>query len=73
MLCVTAISIAALAMLWSRSMLSFGGPVSVLVLGPCFYAGIMLGTHFFRGFSEQRFRQFTLLLLIAVSMVILFV
>lgn len=72
MLCVTAISIAALAMLWSRNMLSFGGPVSVLILGPGFFAGILLGTRFFRGFSEQRFRQFTLLLLIAVSMTTLF-
>jgi uncharacterized membrane protein YfcA len=73
MLCITAISIAALGMLWSRGMLHFRGPVSVLILGPSFYAGIVLGARFFHGFSEKRFRRFTLLLLIVVSIATLFV
>lgn len=72
MLTVTAISIAALVMLWSRGLLRFGGPVSAVILGPCFYVGIILGSRFFRGFSERRFRQFTLLLLIGVSVAVLF-
>jgi uncharacterized membrane protein YfcA len=72
MLCITAISVAALAMLWSRGMLHFRGPLNVLILGPAFYAGIVLGTRFFRQFSEKRFRQFTLVLLIMVSIATLF-
>jgi hypothetical protein len=69
MLCVTAISLAALVMLWSRGMLHLRGPLSALVLGPFFYAGILVGALCFRRFSEKRFRRFTLLLLIAVSTV----
>jgi uncharacterized membrane protein YfcA len=67
-LCVTAISVAALAMLWTRGALHLHGPASPLVLGPCYFSGILLGTLLFRYCNEQRFRQVTLLLLIAVSL-----
>jgi uncharacterized membrane protein YfcA len=69
MLCVTVISIAALTLLWWRDMLHITGQVSLLVLGPSYYVGIVAGTCFFRGFSEKRFRQLTLFLLILVSLV----
>jgi uncharacterized membrane protein YfcA len=73
MLVVTALSVAALVMLWSRGLLQLRGPVSVLTLGPCFYVGILVGARLFRRFSEQRFRRFTLLLLIVVAIAALLV
>jgi uncharacterized membrane protein YfcA len=70
-LVASAISVAGLGMLWFRGLIDFNGPVSPFVLGPFFYLGTVLGMRFFRRFSEQGFRQFTLLLLIAVSLVAL--
>lgn len=73
MLVVTALSVAALAMMWYRGLLQLQGPLSVLTLGPSFYAGILVGARLFRGFSEQRFRRFTLLFLIVVALAALLV
>jgi uncharacterized membrane protein YfcA len=70
-LTVSAISIAGLGMLWFRGLIDLNGPVSVLVLAPFFYSGTLLGMRFFRRFSDRGFRRFTLLLLIAVSVVAL--
>lgn len=71
-MCVAAISIAALIMLWTRGVFSLGGPLSALAMAPFFYGGIIVGTHMFRRFSETRFRQFTLALLMTVSMIAFF-
>lgn len=71
-LCVVAISIAALLMLWVRGVFALGGPLSPLAMAPCFYGGIIVGSQLFRHFNETRFRQFTVLFLLLVSVAALF-
>lgn len=68
---VVVISAAGLMMLWSRGVLDGAATVSALLLAPFFYSGVVAGTHFFTRFSEQRFRQFTLLLMTIVSIGVL--
>lgn len=70
-LIVSAISVAGLCVLWFRGMVTFTGPLSVLVLAPFYYGGTFLGMRCFHLFDEQRFRQFTLSLLIVVSLIAL--
>jgi uncharacterized protein len=70
-LCVTATSIAALAILWVQGMLYLGGPLSPLAMGPCYYGGILVGSHLFRRTGEAALRQLALVLLMSVSAVAL--
>jgi uncharacterized protein len=71
-LCVTAISIAALALMWAQGTLYLGGPLSALsplAMAPCYYGGIMVGSHVFRRTREGTLRQLALVLLMSVSAV----
>jgi len=61
------ISGAGLVMLWTRGVLDARAAWSALALAPAFWTGLVLGVRLFPRFSDTRFRQFTLLLLIAVS------
>jgi uncharacterized membrane protein YfcA len=70
-LCVAAISLAALAILWMQGALYLEGPLSPLVMAPCFYGGIVIGTHLFVHASERALRQVALVLLMSVSAVAL--
>jgi len=70
-LCVTAISIAALGMYWYRGLPVLGDPAVTPWLCICFILGIMLGTALFRRMGSQRFRHFSLALMIAVAVVTL--
>ena len=72
-LCIVGMSIVALVMLWAHGILNLGAARSALILCPCYYIGVKLGIHFFPKFNELRFRQFTLVLLAAVSTVLLFI
>lgn len=69
---VAAISLAAIAMLWVGGMLGVAAAWMGLALAPGYYGGLVAGTRAFARFTDTRFRQFTLLLLIAVSVAILF-
>ncbi len=64
---VGGISLAAIAMLWAGGMLGAAAAWTGLVLAPGYYGGLIAGTRAFARFNDARFRQFTLLLLIAVS------
>lgn len=70
-LIVTALSMVGLAMLWFQDLLNLYSLMALLVLGPCFFLGTIMGIRLFRGTSEQRFRQFAPLLLISVSVIAL--
>jgi hypothetical protein len=62
-----ATGIAVLAMLWARGLLDARSGWTALVLAPAFYGGVVAGMRLFSKFNDLRFRQFTLLLLVAVS------
>ena len=64
---VALISIAGLAMLATRGILNATAVESTLFLAPLYLIGVLLGGRLFARFSDKRFRQFTLLLLLAVS------
>jgi len=68
---VVLLSVAGLVMLGARGLLNAGSVSITLPLAVPFFAGVVLGGRLFTHFSEQRFRQFTLLLLLAVSVGIL--
>lgn len=70
-LIVTALSVVGLAMLWFQDLLNLYSLMALVVLGPCFFLGTMMGIRLFRGTSEQRFRQYAPLLLISVSVIAL--
>lgn len=61
------VSFAALAALWASDALGAGALVLGLLLAPGYFVGLILGVRAFSRFNDVRFRQFTLLLLIAVS------
>ena len=65
-------SLAGLIILWARGVLDLPAAWMALVLAPGYYGGLLLGVRLFPYFSDTRFRQFALLLLIAVSTGILF-
>jgi uncharacterized membrane protein YfcA len=71
-LCIVAISIVALVLLWTRGVLDLVAARTALILAPCFYIGVKAGIALFAKFDERRFRQFTLMLLVAISTVLLF-
>ena len=60
-------SLACLAMLWWPGVLNAAAVTLAVLLAPGYYGGLVVGTRLFPRFSETRFRQFTLLLMIAVS------
>jgi uncharacterized membrane protein YfcA len=64
---VAVASLAALVALWANGVLGTGAAWTGLVLAPAYYGGLIAGTRLFPRFNDVRFRQFTLLLLIAVS------
>jgi len=67
------VSLAALVMLWSREVLDLHSAWVALLLAPLYWGGLIAGVRLFARFNDARFRQFTLLLLIAVSAVIVVV
>jgi uncharacterized protein len=64
---VVVISLAGLIMLWARGVLDLPAAWTALALAPGYYGGLVVGVRLFPKFSDTRFRQFTLLLLVAVS------
>jgi uncharacterized protein len=69
---VAASSFAAILMLWGAGVLGARAAWIGLALAPGYCGGLVLGTRLFLRFNDRRFRQFTLLLLVAVSTGILF-
>jgi len=64
---------AGLVILWICGVLDLPAAWLALVLAPGYYGGLLLGVRLFPYFSDTRFRQFALLLLVAVSTGILLV
>ena len=64
---VVLISLAGLSMLTVNGLLNTNSFALTVPLVPLFFVGVIAGGRLFRHFSEQRFRQFTLLLLLVVS------
>ena len=64
---VAVISLAALVALWTTGILGWPATLTGLVLAPAYFGGLVAGTRAFSRFNDIRFRQFTLLLMIAVS------
>lgn len=65
------ISLAALLMLWTRDVLDLRSAWVALIFTPGYFCGLFAGTRLFSRFNDARFRQFTLLLLVTVSIGIL--
>ncbi len=64
---VVVTSLGALAMLGWRGILDEKCALTALLLAPVFYVGAIVGTRLFSRFSERGFRQFALILMLAVS------
>jgi uncharacterized membrane protein YfcA len=64
---VAASCLAGIVMLWAQGVLDLAAAWTALWLAPGYYAGLVAGTRLFSRFNDARFRQFTLLLMIAVS------
>ena len=64
---VVFISIAGLVMLAGRGLLDMPGMLTAFLLAPMFFGGVIAGSWIFKRVSERRFRQVTLVLLLAVS------
>jgi len=64
---VTATSFVGIVMLWYQGIFDARAGWTSLWLAPAYYVGLLGGVRLFARFSDTRFRQFTLLLLIAVS------
>jgi uncharacterized membrane protein YfcA len=69
---VTVTSLVGIAMLLQQRIFDAHAAWTSLWLAPAYYAGLVGGIRLFPRFNEQRFRRFTLALLIAVSTGILF-
>lgn len=67
--CVT--SLVGIVMLWHHGIFDARAGIASLWLAPAYYAGLVVGVRLFPRFTDTRFRQFTLVLLIVVSMAIL--
>ena len=65
------ISLAALVMFWVQDVLDLRCVLIALALAPGYYCGLIVGIRLFSRFNDTRFRQFTLLLLVAISIGIL--
>jgi uncharacterized protein len=70
---VAVTSLAGIAALWVAGVLTAATALTGLLLAPGYYAGLIAGGRLFPRFSDTRFRQFTLALLVAVSAGILVV
>jgi uncharacterized membrane protein YfcA len=68
---VAASSTAGLVMLWAAGVLDLAALWTAAALAPGYYAGLVAGSRAFLRFNDLRFRQFTLLLMAAVSTFIL--
>lgn len=68
---VTVTSFVGVVMLWHEGIFDAPAGWTSLWLAPAYYVGLVGGIGLFPRFSDSRFRQFTLLLLIAVSAAIL--
>jgi uncharacterized membrane protein YfcA len=68
---VALISVAGLTMLASRGILNTASVTTSLLLAPPFFIGVLVGSRLFARFSDVHFRQFTLVLLLVVSIGIL--
>lgn len=64
---VTGVPLMGAAVTWSSGVLGANAAWSALALAPAYWAGIMAGTRVFPRFSDLRFRQMTLLLMLGVS------
>jgi len=64
---VTVTSFVGIVMLWHQGIFDARAGWTSLWLAPAYYVGLVGGIGLFPRFSDTRFRQFTLLLLIAVS------
>jgi uncharacterized membrane protein YfcA len=64
---VAVASLAALVALWANGVLDTRAAWTALALAPGYLGGLLVGGRAFARFNDARFRQFTLLLLIAVS------
>jgi uncharacterized membrane protein YfcA len=64
---VAASCIIGLVMLWTQGVLDLPALSTALWLAPGYYGGLVVGTRLFSRFNDTRFRQFTLLLMAAVS------
>jgi uncharacterized membrane protein YfcA len=64
---VGGVSFAGVVMLAIEGVLGQRELLLALLLAPGYYGGIVLGTRMFAGFNDQRFRQFTLALMLVVS------
>ena len=65
------ISLVALVMLWMQNVLDLRSAWAALIFTPGYFCGLFAGTRLFSRFNDTRFRQFTLLLLVTVSIGIL--
>ena len=65
------ISLVALVMLWMQDVLDLRSAWVALIFTPGYFCGLFAGTRLFSRFNDARFRQFTLLLLVTVSIGIL--
>ena len=64
---VAVTSLIGVAMLWHQGVFDARAGTMSLLLAPTYYLGLLLGLRLFPRFSDTRFRQFTLMLLIVVS------
>ena len=64
---VAVVSLAGILALWVAGVMTPDAALAGLLLAPGYYGGLIAGGHLFPRFSDTRFRQFTLLLLIVVS------
>jgi len=69
---VTVTSAVGVFMLWQQAVLDMQAALASLWLAPAYYGGLVAGARLFPRFSDTRFRQLTLLVLIGVSVGILF-
>ena len=68
---VGGISLAGLLALWMNGVIDAGVLRLALLLAPGYYLGMVAGSRLFARFDDRRFRQFTLVLMMAVSVGIL--
>jgi uncharacterized membrane protein YfcA len=64
---VGGISFAGVVMMAASGVLGREALLLAALLAPGYYGGIVLGTRLFAGFNDQRFRRFTLALMLVVS------
>lgn len=68
---IVVLAAAALAVLLYRGVLDTSSGLLALVLAPCFFAGVWLGSRVFPHIDERRFRRYTLIFLIGLSAILL--